>query len=56
MELQTLAILVAIASPVIMTAVTWGSFRARLHQLEKWQERHENQHARRMRFAGGRHE
>ncbi|MDQ2641281.1 MAG: hypothetical protein M3Y79_11995 [Pseudomonadota bacterium] len=35
MELQTLAVLVAIASPVIMTAVTWGTYKARLAMLER---------------------
>jgi hypothetical protein len=35
MDLQTLAVLVAIASPVIMTAVTWGAYKARLAMLER---------------------
>jgi hypothetical protein len=34
-DLQTIAVVVAIASPAIMTAVTWGTYKARLAMLER---------------------
>ncbi len=35
MELHTAAVLVAIASPVIMTAVAWGTYTARVKAAEE---------------------
>jgi hypothetical protein len=41
MDLQTIALLVAISSPVVMTGVAWGAATARLRALERDRDRHE---------------
>lgn len=35
MDLQTAAVIVALASPAIMAAVGWGTFKARLYAVEQ---------------------
>lgn len=35
MDLQTAAVLVGLASPLVLTAVAWGSYTARLKILEE---------------------
>jgi hypothetical protein len=42
MDLQTLAVLVAIASPLLVTGVAWGTFKARLAILERSHQDHED--------------